>query len=223
MKIIIIISISLAATLLCAGNIDYSEGLSILTDDVKVLNTTIMSSIDKLANSDSELKVYESKLEKYETQMSELITDIQNSFANKEDALVAIDKIEKLSSQSVVLAKTVAYLASHQGDNVSDSYSETLKSISSTILRLSDDIGVMADRILVMADNIGIMADRIVKTQEIQSSNLNTTIQLIQVSMGMTQMQMNTTQTQGMQNSSMGQSTSLNQSTGTSAGAMPQR
>jgi len=135
-----------------------------------------------------------------------------------------MDKVENLSSQSVVLAKTVAYLASHQGDNVSDSYAETLKSVSSTVLRLSDDIGTMADRILVMADNIGIMADRIVKTQEIQSANLNATTQLVQVAMGATQMQMNSSQSQGMQNSSsMSHSASSASSGSMSAGAMPQR
>lgn len=64
-----IISISLLATLLCAGDVNYSEGLSILADDVKVLNTTAMSSIDKLANSDTKLEEYSQKLEKYETQM----------------------------------------------------------------------------------------------------------------------------------------------------------
>ncbi|MBL1243289.1 MAG: hypothetical protein COA39_002650 [Sulfurimonas sp.] len=219
-----IISISLLATLLCAGDVNYSEGLSILADDVKVLNTTAMSSIDKLANSDTKLEEYSQKLDKYETQMSELMGDIQNNFASKDDALVAMDKVENLSSQSVVLAKTVAYLASHQGGNVSDSYSETLKSVSSTVLRLSDDIGTMADRILVMADNIGIMADRIVKTQEIQSANLNATTQLVQVAMGATQMQMNSSQSQGMQNSSsMSHSSSSAASGSMSAGAMPQR
>lgn len=182
-----------------------------------------MSSIDKLANSDAELKMYEAKLNKYESEITVLLVDTQKEFVTKDDALVAMDKIENLSSQSVVLAKTVAYLASHQGDNVNDSYSETLKSVSSTVLRLSDDIGVMADRILVMADNIGIMADRIVKTQEIQSANLNASIKLIQMSMGVSQVQMN-----NMQSASMKNTSSMSQSSTQSAGsmsstAMPQR
>lgn len=220
-----IISITLLTSLLFGGDIDYSEGLSILADDVKVLNTTAMSSIDKLANSDAQLEAYGQKLEKYEAQMSQMMGDIQKDFVSKDDALVAMDKIENLSSQSIVLAKTVAYLSSHQGDNVSDSYGETLKSVSATVLRLSDDIGVMADRILVMADNIGIMADRIVTTQEIQSANLNASMGLIQMSMGMTQTQMNTNQSQGMQGgSSLSQGASSSSQAGSvQSGAMPQR
>jgi hypothetical protein len=52
----------------------------------------------------------------------------------------------------------------------------SVNSILSTILDLSDDIGTMADRILLMADNIGIMADRIVTTEELMANlvtNLN--------------------------------------------------
>ncbi len=43
------------------------------------------------------------------------------------------------------------------------------------MLQLSSDIGVMADRINKMADKINQMADKIVKTQEIQSQNLQIT------------------------------------------------
>ena len=215
------ISLALLATLLCAEDVDYSEGLSILADDVKTLNTTAMNSIDKLANSDAELQAYESKLNQYEKEIATLLSETQKEFASKDDALVAMDKIENLSSQSIVLAKTIAYLSSHQGDNVSDSYSETLSSVSNTVLRLSDDIGVMADRILVMADNIGIMADRIVKTQEIQSANLNASMQLVQSVMGASQMQMNTA-SQGAQNSSS-MNQSFTESSSISTGVMPQR
>ena len=105
-----------------------------------------------------------------------------------------------LSSQSVVLAKTVAYLASHQADNANASYNNTIQTASKTILRLSDDIGVMADRILLMAKEIGIMADRIVQTQEIQSKNLIATQKLAQYAMTLTDEQLTATK-QNVQNS----------------------
>lgn len=54
--------------------------------------------------------------------------------------------------------------------------STNMTTLTTTVLRLSDDIGtmsdrigVMADRILVMSDNIGIMADRIVTTEQLMA------------------------------------------------------
>ncbi|PCJ47474.1 MAG: hypothetical protein COA74_11220 [Gammaproteobacteria bacterium] len=84
------ISLALLATLLCAEDVDYSEGLSILADDVKTLNTTAMNSIDKLANSDAELQAYESKLNQYEKEIATLLSETQKEFASKDDALVAM-------------------------------------------------------------------------------------------------------------------------------------
>lgn len=220
-----LMSLILLVTLASAEEVGYIEGLKILTDDVKVLNTTAMKSIDKIANSDTALEEYSVKVEQYAAEVGKLLADANNQFANKDDALVAMDKIENISSQSIVLAKTVAYLSSHQGDNMSDSYAKTLDSTSKTILRLSDDIGVMADRILDMADKIGIMADRIVKTQEIQFVNLNASTKLVMMAMNISVSEMQSMRFSGMKMNtsiqtglvqSMGQSNSL----GASSGAM---
>ncbi len=197
----ILLSAILLATLSYAEEAVYAEGLSILTDDAKVLNTMAMESLQKIATSDEALEEYSQKVEALSQELGELLKSTNSEFASKDDALVAMDKIENISSQAVVLAKTITYLSSHQGDNVSDSYETTLKSVSKTVLRLSDDIGVMADRILDMADKIGVMADRIVTTQEIQSRNLGATTQLIAMSMNLSSRELQSMKSGGVQSS----------------------
>ena len=192
-------------------------GLSLLLSSVlladattDMLNTAIKDAYDihdysknkmeTLANSDAAMAEYTQKVEAYEVKMQEYLQKIENeTFASKEDAQKALDELNELSSQLVVLSKTVAYLASHQADNANESYNNSIELTSKTILRLSDDIGVMADRILLMAKEIGIMADRILETQEIQSKNLAATQQLAQYAMTLTDGQINSTRS-AMQN-----------------------
>ena len=172
-----IVSLSLLATLMFGA--EYTEGLGILVNDVKTLNSYGMNSLDEMTQSQDKLNSYESKLNAYTDEFAKFSEQQAESFSSKKEALQAMEDLEELSSQSVVMAKELAYLTSHQADNMSDDYKSTLETVSQTTLRLSDDIGTMSDRILVMADKIGVMADRIVETQKIQSRNLQATTQLL--------------------------------------------
>jgi len=168
--------------------------LSTALSDAYDIHDYSKNKMETLANSDAAMAEYAQKVESYEAKMQEYLTKIENeTFTTKEDAQKALDELNELSSQMVVLAKNVAYLASHQADNVNESYNNSIELTSKTILRLSDDIGVMADRILLMAKEIGIMADRILETQEIQSKNLAATQQLAQYAMTLTNGQVNAT------------------------------
>lgn len=60
------------------------------------------------------------------------------------------------------LTGAVILLVDKTSTNSNGSYLRTLKTLTDTTLRLSDDIGIMADR-------IGVMADRIVYTEELIS------------------------------------------------------
>lgn len=111
------------------------------------------------------------------------------AFSSKKDAQKTLDELMQLSTESTVLAKTVAYLASHQADNTNENYKQTLKILSKTILSLSHDIGMMSNRILKMASDIGIMTDRIIKTQNIQSANFKATLKLTHYVMTLTSRQ----------------------------------
>lgn len=176
-----LISLTLLASLMFGA--EYSPaGMDLLLKDVDTLNTYAMEHIDEIDSSEAKLNAYEAKFNELAQNVAQFSQQKMNSFTSKEDALHAMDKLEELSSKSVVVAKEVAYLSSHQADNANESYNNTLKTLTQTTLRLSDDIGDMADRILEMADKIGVMADRIIKTQEIQSRNLNATTQLASVS-----------------------------------------
>ena len=170
-----------------------TEGLDLLVDDAKQINSYAMGSLDKMVKSDAELKVLEQKIENFSKEVSKFNETQMQNFSNTEDALASLDKLEELSSQSMVLAKELTYISSHQMDNANDSYKQTLDGMLKTTLRLSDDIGTMSDRILDMADKIGVMADRIVETQKIQSRNLGVTAQLTQMAMQQTSMQMTQT------------------------------
>ncbi|QOP44801.1 hypothetical protein [Sulfurimonas paralvinellae] len=172
-----ILSLSLLATLMFGS--EYTDSLQLLNDDAKALNSYAMSSLDTLSTSQTALQEYKNKVDAYADAVANFSQKKAEDFSSKEDAQKALDTLEELSAQSVVLAKDLAYLSSHQADNASKDYEDTLASLSQTTLRLSDDIGKMSDRILVMADKIGVMADRIVETQKIQSKNLNATTMLI--------------------------------------------
>jgi hypothetical protein len=177
--------------------------LSTALSDAYDIHDYSKNKMETLANSDAAMAEYAQKVESYEAKMQEYLTKIENeTFTTKEDAQKALDELNELSSQMVVLAKNVAYLASHQADNANESYNNSIELTSKTILRLSDDIGVMADRILLMAKEIGIMADRILETQEIQSKNLAATQQLAQYAMTLTDGQINSTRS-AMQSSSV--------------------
>ena len=196
-------------------------GLSLLLSSVlladattDMLNTAIKDAYDIhdysknkmeiLAKSDAAIAEYAQKVEAYKAKMEEYLQKIENeTFASKEDAQKALDELNELSSQMVVLAKNIAYLASHHADNTNESYNNSIELTSKIVLRLSDDIGVMADRILLMAKEIGIMADRIVQTQEIQSKNLAATQQLAQYAMTLTNGQVNTTKASIQKQNSM--------------------
>jgi len=196
-----LIGLSLMASTLLFGAETYTQFLNTAVEDAYDIHNYSKAKMEQLAQSDSELKTYTKKLEAYEAKISNFLeSQAKESFNSKEDAQQALNELEMLSSQSVVLAKTVAYLASHQADNANASYNNTIQTASKTILRLSDDIGVMADRILLMAKEIGIMADRIVQTQEIQSKNLIATQKLAQYAMTLTDEQLTATK-QNVQNS----------------------
>jgi len=179
----IVISLSFLSTLIFAAN--YADTVDMLANDAKVLNDTAMSSLDAMTESKAKLSEYETKLNKYADEVAHFSQQQSVDFTDKKEALQAMDGIEELSSQLVVVAKELMYLSSHQADNASDDYKTTLAALLKTTLRLSDDIGTMSDRILTMADKIGVMADRIVETQKIQSKNLNTTTALVHTSMNM--------------------------------------
>ena len=172
-----ILGLSLLTAVLFAS--ESATGLDMLVNDAKTINTTAMSFLDVLSKSQTKLSEYETKVNNYSDAVAKFTQQQTQSFSSKEEALQAMNSIEELSSQSVVMAKEIAYLSAHEADNASDDYKATLQTLSKTTLRLSDDIGTMSDRILKMADKIGVMADRIVKTQEIQSRNLHATIALV--------------------------------------------
>ncbi|SFV62750.1 hypothetical protein MNB_SM-6-641 [hydrothermal vent metagenome] len=192
-KIILGISV-ISATLLFASESTYTQFLDTAVEDIYDIHNYSKTKMSEIAQSDKVLQEYNNKLNKYETDVSLFLKENNtNSFTSKDDANKALDELDKLSIENVQLAKTVAYLASHHADNVSENYNTTLKETSKTILRLSDDIGVMADRILLMAKEIGIMADRILKTQEIQSQNLAATQKLTHYAMTLTDAQVTAT------------------------------
>ena len=197
----------LAAFALASSTTD--EGLELLLSDVKAINSYAMNSLDKIANSDTELKNFETKVESFAKEVAKFEQEQLKPFSDTKEALSSMDKLEELSSQSMVLAKELAYLSSHHADNASEDYVYTLDAMLKTTLRLSDDIGVMADRILDMADKIGVMADRILETQRIQSKNLEATMKLTQMAMQLTNSQM--TQTRSTASSSMIQTSSTPQ------------
>jgi len=186
----ILLSLPLLATLMFGAQT--TDSLQLLNDDVKALNSYGMSSLDNMVKSQKALEEYKTRFDNYSDELSKFSQQKMEAFSNKDDALKSMDALKELSSQSVVMAKELAYLSSHQMDNASDDYKATLKTLSKTTLRLSDDIGTMSDRILTMADKIGVMADRIVETQKIQSKNLNTTTALVHTSMNMNSMDIGT-------------------------------
>lgn len=189
-----LLSVSLLASTLLFGAETYTEFLNTALQDANELHNYSKAKIEKLAQSDSELQTYTKKLADYEAKLATFIeSQTQEKFSSKEDAQKALNEIEMLSSQSVVLGKSIANLASNQADSASKNYNATIQTASKTILRLSDDIGAMADRILLMAQEIGVMADRIVQTQEIQSRNLIATQKLARYAMTMTNQQVTTT------------------------------
>jgi len=184
----------LASTLLFGADSTYTEFLDSAIQDTTELHNYSKAEMATMLQSDTALQEYTKKLNAYEAKVSTFLQEkTQESFSSKEDAQQALNELEKLSTQNVVLAKTVAYLASHQADNANQSYNNTIQTTSKTILRLSDDIGVMADRILLMAKEIGVMADRIVKTQEIQSANMVATQKLAKYAMALTDQEVTTT------------------------------
>jgi hypothetical protein len=177
----ILLSLPLLATLMFGA--ENTSSLELLNDDAKAINSYAMSSLETLTKSQEALQEYKTRVDNYSDEVAKFSQQQIESFSNKEDALKAMETLKEISSQSVVMAKELAYLTSHQADNASDAYTETLESLLETTLRLSDDIGKMSDRILTMADKIGVMADRIVETQKIQSKNLNATTLLVNHSM----------------------------------------
>jgi hypothetical protein len=206
-----ILGLSLMASSLLFGAESYTQFMGTAINDANDIHNYSKSRMEKLANSDSELQTYTKKLEAYEAKVSKFLENqAKENFASKADGQKALNELEHLSSQNVVLAKTVAYLASHQADNANESYNNTIQTTSKTILRLSDDIGLMADRILLMAKQIGIMADRIVKTQEIQSKNLIATQKLAHYAMSLTDGQVTATR-KAMQKNMPSTSNGMNQ------------
>ena len=184
----------LVASLLSAEESTYTQFMNTAIEDVYDIHNYSKENMQDMLQSDIALQNYTQKVETYEEKVSQFIEkQTQTTFNSQEDASKALDELDKLSIENVKLAKTLAYLASHQADNSNESYNNTIETTSKTILRLSDDIGVMADRILLMAKEIGIMADRILETQEIQSANLIATQKLTQYAMQMTNSQINTT------------------------------
>ncbi|MBA1432007.1 MAG: hypothetical protein FAF04_00070 [Epsilonproteobacteria bacterium] len=197
----------MASTLLFAAESTYTQFLNTAVEDIYDIHNYSKTKMSDLAQSDKALQEYNSKLNKYEAEVSLFLKENNiNNFTSKDDANKALDELDKLSIQNVQLAKTVAYLASHHADNANESYNNTLKETSKTILRLSDDIGVMADRILLMAKEIGIMADRIIKTQEIQSQNLAATQKLTHYAMTLTDAQVTATRNNVNNNMNAGMS-----------------
>ena len=184
-----ILGLSLLTVALFAS--ETTTGLDMLVSDAKTINTTAMSSLDSISKSQTKLDNYEKKVNNYSDAVAKFSQQQAQSFSSKKEALQAMNSLKELSSQSVVMAKEITYLSAHQADNASDDYKTTLKTLSKTTLRLSDDIGKMSDRILVMADKIGVMADRIVETQKIQSRNLQATTTLVNGAMQLAAAQTN--------------------------------
>ena len=183
----IVISLSLLASTLLFSAESYTQFLNTASQDAYEVHDYSKNKMTDMLQSDVALQQYSKKVDDYKAKISSFLEEqTKTNFDSKENAQNALDTLEKLSTQNVQLAKTVAYLASHQTDNANESYNNTLQTTSKTILKLSDDIGVMADRILLMAKEIGIMADRIVKTQEIQSANRVATEKLIKYTMTLT-------------------------------------
>jgi len=187
---------SLLSTLVFAS--EYTQSLDMLLNDAKTFNSFAMSSLNETTKSETKLNMYETKLNGYADELANFSIKQVESFSSKKEAQEEMDTLNALSTQIVVMAKELTYISSHQADNVSDDYKSTLKTVASTTLRLSDDIGTMSDRILIMADKIGVMADRIVKTQEIQSRNLDATTKLVKNAM-----QLTSTQTESTRNMSV--------------------
>ncbi len=184
----------IASTLLFGAESTYTQFLDTAIEDIYDIHNFSKANMSAMAQDDKALQEYSAQLNKYEADVSLFLQqNAQESFSSKDDANKALDDLNKLSTQNVQLAKTMAYLASHHADNINESYNNTLQETSKTILRLSDDIGVMADRILLMAKEIGIMADRIIETQEIQSQNLIATQKLVKYAMTLTDAQITTT------------------------------
>ncbi|WP_457749221.1 hypothetical protein [Sulfurimonas sp.] len=183
-KIIIRLSL-IASTILFGATQSYTT---------QFLDTTVQDAYDIHNTFQSKtLQEYTQEVAHLEEKISNYLQTQTGKFSSKEDAQKALDDVERLSTQITILAKTTAYLASHQTDNANESYNNTIQTTSQTILRLSDDIGTMADRIGVMADRIGVMADRIIKTQEIQSANYNATLKLAKYAMNVSNTQVNST------------------------------
>jgi len=189
-KLIIILSL-----MVVLANAAQSQNIEGVADEMKSLNTQTMQRLAELSSSEQKLKEYAQKIDAYELKITNFIKDKSVEFSNKEDANRALDALSKLSSQTVVLAKTIVYLSSHQGDNANDSYQATLKELSKIVLYLSDDIGIMSDRILKMAQEIGVMADRIVETQKIQAINYQATLDLIDHSVNTASVELHSEQT----------------------------
>ncbi len=182
-KFIVGFSIMTATLLMGNETAAMEQLLNIAVEDAVWLNNYSKEHLEELGEDESTLAEFTKKVEEYERKVSAFSEQKANEFTSTQEALKALEDIEKLSSQGVVLAKITLYLASHHADDASDSYNETLKTLTQTTLRLSDDIGVMADRIGEMADRIGVMADRILETQRIQSENYQATLKLAQMTM----------------------------------------
>ncbi len=127
-------------------------------------------------------------------QANQKARDMVNSITAIDESLSAplqidadtLDALEQLSVTNLSLANEALRLSLDLQQLNNATSVLTIKDGITSILQLSDDIGTMADRIgemadkiLVMADNIDIMADRIVTTQEIQSTNLTSSIETL--------------------------------------------
>ncbi len=183
-KTIISLSLIASSILFGANESTTTQFLDTAVEDVYNIHNTLNEKMETMLNSDKELKEYSQDVTALESKISNFLEAKADEFSSKEDAQKALDDLMHLSTQITVLAKTTAYIASHQADNGNESYNNTIEITSKTILRLSDDIGSMADRIGEMAERIGVMADRIVQTQEIQSKNYNATLQLTHYAIG---------------------------------------
>ena len=192
----ILLSLSLVTSILLAEADNANTLLNTAVNDIVFLNNYSKENLQKLSQNEEFLKEFTQKVNNYENEVSQFTHTQIEAFSSKEEAKNALENMEKLSYESVALAKIAAYLASHHADNANQSYNNTLTTLTKTTLRLSDDIGKMADRIGEMADRIGVMADRIIKTQQIQSNNYQETLKLSQYTL--TLLSQNKNQTQNM-------------------------
>jgi len=90
----------------------------------------------------------------------------------------AISDAEKFSLSTLKLSTNLLRLSeSIKGASVytNQDYISAMLQLSQDIGAMADRIGTMADKILIMSDDIGFMADRILKTQEIQNTNVDLT------------------------------------------------